>query len=78
MIFNRRVRCNFHRELRENHESLYGLFLRVFAVRVVRGSRNSKGVFAIDSNRERRENREQKREGPRRAFTIPQEREREP
>ena len=34
----------------------------VRTLRVVRGSWNSKGVSAIDSNRERRENREQKRE----------------
>ena len=47
-----------HREILENCESLYGLFLLVRAVRVVRGSWNSKGVSTIDSNRERRENRE--------------------
>ena len=37
---------------------MYGLFLPVRAVPVVRGSWNSKGVSTIDSNRERRENRE--------------------
>ena len=39
MVFNQRVRYNFNREMRENRESLYGLFHSVRAVRVVRGSR---------------------------------------
>ena len=43
-------------------ESLYGLLLLVRTLRVVRGSRNSKGESAIDSNREMCEDREQKRE----------------
>ena len=44
MILKRSVRCNFYRETLENRKSLYGLFLLVRAVRVVRGSWNSKGV----------------------------------
>ena len=36
-----------HREILENCESLYGLFLLVRAVCVVRGSENLIGVFAI-------------------------------
>ena len=55
------------RETRENRESLYGLLLLVRTLPVVCGSWNSKGVSAIDSNRERRENREQKREWPQEA-----------
>ena len=34
----------FNREMHENRESLYGLFLLVLVVRVVRGSKNSNGV----------------------------------
>ena len=40
------VRCDSHRERRENRESLYDLFPLVRAARVVRGSWNSKGVSA--------------------------------
>ena len=58
MFFNRRVRRNSNREMLENRESSYGLFLLVRTARVVRGSWNSKRVSTIDSNRERRENRE--------------------
>ena len=36
-----------HREILENCESLYGLFLLVRAVCVVRGSWNSKGVSIV-------------------------------
>ena len=60
-LIKRSVRCNPNRERRENRESLYDLFLFVCTLRVVRGSWNSKGVSTIDSNRERREKREQKK-----------------
>ena len=56
--FKRSVRCN------PNRESFYGLFFLVRTLRVVRGSGNSKGVSVVDSNRERREIREHKREWP--------------
>ena len=61
MIFSWRVRCNFHREMRDNRKTIYGLFFLVRTLRAIRGSRNSKGVSAIDSNRETRESREQKK-----------------
>ena len=38
MILKRSVRCNFHRETRENRKNLYRLFFFVRTVRVVRGS----------------------------------------
>ena len=37
-VSNRSVHCNSHRETDENPESLYGLFLLVRALRIVRGS----------------------------------------
>ena len=46
MLFNRSVRCNFNREIRENCESLCSLFLLVCAVRVVRCSQNLNGESA--------------------------------
>ena len=63
--FKRSVRCN------PNRESFYGLFFLVRTLRVVRGSRNSKGVSVVDSNRERRENREQKRSVPCSSKAVP-------
>ena len=59
-----------NREIRENRESVYGLFFLVRAVRVVRGLGFSNGVSAIihnNFNRETRENCEQKRECPQEA-----------
>ena len=38
MFLKRSVRCNFHRETRENRESSSDLLLLVRVVRVVRGS----------------------------------------
>ena len=47
MEFKGSVHNNSNREMRENHESLCVLFLLVRAVRVVRGSWNSKGVAVV-------------------------------
>ena len=47
MKFKRSVRCIFNREMRESRESLYGLFLLVRTLRVVRDSLNSKGVSVV-------------------------------
>ena len=44
MILNRSVRYKSNREMHEKRESVYGQFLFVRTVRVVRGSWNSTGV----------------------------------
>ena len=43
----KRVFLERYREILENRESLYGLLLLVCTLRVVRGSRNSKGVSVV-------------------------------
>ena len=47
--------------MRDNRKTIYGLFFLVRTLRAIRGSWNSNGVSAIDSNRETRESREQKK-----------------
>jgi len=58
MFLKRRVRWNFHREMRQNRESSYALLLLVLTLPVVRGSCFSTGVPAVIFNREMHENRE--------------------
>ena len=53
MLFNRLVRRNFHREMRENRESLYGLLFLVRTLPVVRGSWNLKGVSVVNRGKKK-------------------------
>ena len=47
-ILNQSDHCISNREMRENRDTICGLFFLVRTVRVVRGSWNSKGVSAIN------------------------------
>ena len=70
MLFNRLVRRNFHREMRENRESLYGLLFLVRTLPVVRGSWNLKGVSPVIFTAKRTKSANKKRSVPNSPVVI--------